>query len=30
LDVEFLTKRKDNVEVSKGIDTPISFCGDKL
>ena len=28
LDLEFLTKRKDNVEVPKGIDTPMCFCGD--
>jgi hypothetical protein len=29
LDLEFLTKRKDNVKVPKGIDTPMCFCGDK-
>jgi hypothetical protein len=29
LDLEFLTKRKDNVEVPKGIDTPMCFCDDK-
>jgi hypothetical protein len=28
LDLEFLTKRKDNVEVPQGIDTPMCFCGD--
>jgi hypothetical protein len=30
LDLEFLTKRKDNVKVPKGIDTPMCFCSDKL
>jgi hypothetical protein len=29
LDLEFLTKRKDNVKVTKGIGTPMCFCGDK-
>jgi hypothetical protein len=29
LNLEFLIKRKDNVEVPKGIDTPMCFCGDK-
>jgi hypothetical protein len=28
LDLEFLTKRKDNVEVPQGIDTAMCFCGD--
>jgi hypothetical protein len=28
LDLEFLMKRKDNVEVPQGIDTPMCFCGD--
>ena len=28
LDLEFLTKRKDIVEVPQGIDTPMCFCGD--
>jgi hypothetical protein len=28
LDLEFLTKRKDNVEVPQGIDTPMCFFGD--
>jgi hypothetical protein len=28
LDLDFLTKRKDNVEVPQGIDTPMCFCGD--
>jgi hypothetical protein len=28
LDLEFLTKRKDTVEVPKGIHTPICFYGD--
>jgi hypothetical protein len=28
LDLEFLTKRKDNVQVPKAIDTPMCFCGD--
>jgi hypothetical protein len=28
LDLEFLTKSKDNVEVPKGIETPICFFGD--
>jgi hypothetical protein len=28
LDLEFLTKRKDNVEVPQGIDTPMCLCGD--
>jgi hypothetical protein len=27
LDLEFLTKRKDNVEVPKRIETPMCFCG---
>jgi hypothetical protein len=27
LDLDFLTKRKDNVEVPQGIDTPMWFCG---
>jgi hypothetical protein len=29
LDLEFLTKRKDNIKVPKGIDTPMCFYGDK-
>jgi hypothetical protein len=28
LQVDFLTKRKDNVEVPQGIGTPMCFCGD--
>jgi hypothetical protein len=28
LDLEFLTKRKNNVEVPQGIDTPMCFCND--
>jgi hypothetical protein len=28
LDLDFLTKRKDNVEVPQGINTPMCFCGD--
>jgi hypothetical protein len=28
LDLYFLTKRKDNIKVPQGIDTPICFCGD--
>jgi hypothetical protein len=28
LDLDFLTKRKDNVDVPQGIDTPMFFCGD--
>jgi hypothetical protein len=28
LDLDFLTKRKDNVEAPQGIDTPMCFCGD--
>jgi hypothetical protein len=28
LDLDFLTKRKDNVELPQGIDTPMCFCGD--
>jgi hypothetical protein len=28
LDLDFPTKRKDNVEVPQGIDTPMYFCGD--
>jgi hypothetical protein len=28
LDLDFLTKRKDNVEVPQGIDTPMWFYGD--
>jgi hypothetical protein len=28
LDLEFLTKRKDNVKVPQGIDTPMCFCCD--
>jgi hypothetical protein len=28
LDLDFLTKRKGNVEVPKGIHTPMCFCGD--
>jgi hypothetical protein len=28
LDLDFLTKRKDNVEVPKGIHTPMCFCSD--
>jgi hypothetical protein len=28
LDLEFLTKRRDNVEVPKGIETLMCFCGD--
>jgi hypothetical protein len=28
LDLEFLTKRNENVEVRQGIDTPTCFCGD--
>jgi hypothetical protein len=28
LDLDFLTKRKDNVEVPQGIDTPMCSCGD--
>jgi hypothetical protein len=28
LDLEFLTKMKDNVEVPQVIDTPMCFCGD--
>jgi hypothetical protein len=28
LDLEFVTKRKDNVEVPQGIDTPTCFCSD--
>jgi hypothetical protein len=28
LDLDFLTKRKDNVDVPQGIDTPMCFCGD--
>jgi hypothetical protein len=28
LDLDFLTKRKDNVEVPQGIDTLMCFCGD--
>jgi hypothetical protein len=28
LDLDFLTKRKDNVEMPQGIDTPMCFCGD--
>jgi hypothetical protein len=28
LDLDFLTKRKDNVEVPQGIDTHMCFCGD--
>jgi hypothetical protein len=28
LDLEFLTKRKDNVEVPEGIDTLMCFCSD--
>jgi hypothetical protein len=27
-ELEFLTKRKDNVAVPKGIHTPMCFCGD--
>jgi hypothetical protein len=27
LDLDFLTKRKDNVKVPQGIDTPMCFCG---
>jgi hypothetical protein len=29
LDLEFLTKRMDNVEVPKGFNTPMCLCGDK-
>jgi hypothetical protein len=28
LDLEFLTSRKDKVEVPKGIHTPMCYCGD--
>jgi hypothetical protein len=28
LDLDFLTKRENNVEVPQGIDTPMCFCGD--
>ena len=28
LDLEFLTTRKDKVEVPKGTNTPMCFCGD--
>jgi hypothetical protein len=28
LDLDFLIKRKDNVEVPQGIDTPMFFSGD--
>jgi hypothetical protein len=28
LDLEFLTKRKDNVEVPQGIDAHMCFCGE--
>jgi hypothetical protein len=28
LDLDFHTKRKDNVDVPQGIDTPMCFCGD--
>jgi hypothetical protein len=28
LDLDFLTKRKDNVEVPQRIYTPMCFCGD--
>jgi hypothetical protein len=28
LDLDFFSKRKDNVDVPQGIDTPMCFCGD--